>query len=90
MSTDSILQFDSKSEATGHTVYKADTCSLSTCAKLLSGETWSIAYSDHSSSSGLVYSDTVTIGGAAVPNQTVEAANKNPHPSHPTLHLRVS
>ena len=61
-------------EATGHVVYKPNTCNSSKCAKLLQGETWSIVYSDKSSSAGIVYSDTVTVGGVAVPSQAVEAA----------------
>ncbi|KAG0648954.1 Propenicillopepsin-JT3 [Hyphodiscus hymeniophilus] len=61
-------------QATGHVVYQPNTCNASTCAKLLPGETWSIQYSDMSSSSGIVYSDLVTIGGAAVSSQAVEAA----------------
>lgn len=64
------------SEATGHVLYKPNTCNIPTCAKLLPGMTWSITYSDHSSSSGIVYLDTVTIGGIAVPSQAVEAATQ--------------
>ena len=63
-------------QAIGHTVYKPNTCNLSKCAKLLPGETWSILYSDSSSSSGIVYSDTVTIGGVTFPSQAVEAAQQ--------------
>lgn len=52
----------------GQDVY---TPSDSSTAELLSGETWDISYGDGSSSSGVVYSDTVAIGGVTVTAQAV-------------------
>ncbi|MCJ1332607.1 Type I transmembrane sorting receptor [Thelotrema lepadinum] len=40
----------------------------------LAGQSWSIQYGDGSTASGDVYSDSVTIGGAAVTGQSVELA----------------
>jgi hypothetical protein len=42
----------------------------------LSGYTWKISYADGSGASGVVGTDTVTIGGTTVQGQAVELANK--------------
>lgn len=52
-----------------HTIYSA-----SSSAEELSGETWSISYGDSSGASGIVYADTVTVGGVTATSQAVEAA----------------
>ncbi|KAH7034513.1 putative endothiapepsin precursor [Microdochium trichocladiopsis] len=60
-------------ERNGQNIY---TASRSSTAKQLSGESWKISYGDGSSSSGLVYSDVVTIGGLTAAGQAVEAASR--------------
>ena len=56
----------------GHTIFDS---SKSTTFKDLPNEAWQISYGDGSSASGTCGSDTVTIGGLAVTNQTVELAS---------------
>ncbi|GAW24104.1 hypothetical protein ANO14919_136850 [Xylariales sp. No.14919] len=48
--------------------------SKSSSASKISNAKWSIAYGDGSSSSGIVYTDVVTIGGLSVSKQAVESA----------------
>ncbi|CEJ92327.1 hypothetical protein VHEMI07987 [[Torrubiella] hemipterigena] len=62
-----------KTDAGSHSIYDIE---KSTSAKKVSGATWSITYGDHSSSSGDVYQDVVTLGGLSVQSQAVEAAKK--------------
>lgn len=63
----------SSSESAGHTVYDP---SQSSSAQELQGYTWNITYGDGSSSSGNVYTDTVTVGGISVTGQAVELAEQ--------------
>ncbi|KAK2027575.1 eukaryotic aspartyl protease [Colletotrichum zoysiae] len=59
-------------EIDGQSVYNP---SKSSTASKLSGASWDISYGDGSSSSGVVYKDTVTVGGLTVTGQAVEAAS---------------
>jgi aspergillopepsin I len=59
------------SDLSGHEYY---TSSKSSTYKTLSGATWSISYGDGSSASGVVGTDTVTVGGTTVTGQAVELA----------------
>lgn len=60
-------------QSQGHQTY--DPTQSSTASKLQDG-TWSITYGDGSGASGIVYQDTVTVGGVTVKNQAVEAATQ--------------
>ncbi|KAJ4422043.1 hypothetical protein N0V82_003339 [Gnomoniopsis sp. IMI 355080] len=57
----------------GQDVY---TPSDSSTAELQTGETWDISYGDGSSSSGIVYTDVVSVGGVSVSDQAVEVAEE--------------
>ncbi|KAL9598616.1 MAG: hypothetical protein Q9219_004361 [cf. Caloplaca sp. 3 TL-2023] len=60
-------------QTNGHDIYDP---SNSTTAQKIEGATWSITYGDQSSSSGIVYTDTVTVGSTTFAGQAVELANK--------------
>ncbi|KAL8770398.1 MAG: hypothetical protein Q9209_003824 [Squamulea sp. 1 TL-2023] len=57
----------------GHDIYDP---SKSNSSKELVGATWSITYGDQSSSSGIVYTNTVTVGTTSFANQAVELAQQ--------------
>lgn len=56
------------SETSGHTLYNPKSGSK------IKGASWKITYGDGSGASGVVYNDTVTIGGVVASSQEVEAA----------------
>ncbi|KAH8901094.1 microbial aspartic proteinase [Thozetella sp. PMI_491] len=61
------------SQVNGQAIYNP---SSSRSSSLVSSATWSINYGDKSTSSGVVYTDIITIGGLTVPNQEVEVAKQ--------------
>ncbi|KAJ9151753.1 Endothiapepsin [Pleurostoma richardsiae] len=61
------------SQTTGQALYDA---SRSSTSARLGSSTWRISYGDGSSSSGVVYTDAVTLGNLTVPRQAVEAASQ--------------
>lgn len=61
------------SDLQGHNSYDS---SQSSTYQELSGYTWSISYADGSGASGVVGTDTVTIGGTTVQGQAVELAQQ--------------
>ncbi|KAI9649404.1 hypothetical protein NHQ30_001980 [Ciborinia camelliae] len=62
----------SSSDRSGHDYF---TSSDSSTYSSLSGYTWDITYADGSGASGVVGTDTVTVGGTTVTGQAVELAN---------------
>ena len=60
-------------DLSGHSYYKS---SESSSYQALNGYTWSIQYADGSGASGVVGTDTVTVGGTTVQGQAVELAKK--------------
>ncbi|QSZ37012.1 hypothetical protein DSL72_009104 [Monilinia vaccinii-corymbosi] len=61
------------SSRSGHTIYSS---SKSSTFQSLPGYTWQISYGDGSSASGVVGTDTVTVGSTTVTGQAVELANQ--------------
>lgn len=59
----------SQSELAGHSYYKVNP------SKQKQGYSWLISYGDGSNATGLVYTDTVSVGGVSFATQAVEAAS---------------
>ncbi|OBT60987.1 hypothetical protein VE03_09651 [Pseudogymnoascus sp. 23342-1-I1] len=59
-------------ETAGHSVFDAK---KSSTFKAHKNSTWQISYGDHSSASGIVGTDNVTMGGLTIKNQAVQLAN---------------
>jgi len=57
-----------QNEQGSHSIYKAN------AANKIAGSSWKISYGDGSGAAGVVYHDTVNIGGISVTSQGVEAA----------------
>ena len=62
-----------KTQVAGQKLYNVN---ASSSAVRVPGATWSIRYGDGSGSSGIVYTDTVSIGGVTVQNQAIESATQ--------------
>lgn len=62
-----------KAQVAGQALYNVN---ASSSAVRVPGATWSIRYGDGSGSSGIVYTDTVSIGGVTVENQAIESATQ--------------
>jgi hypothetical protein len=71
-STELSQQIQSQGEAT-HSIFDP---TKSSSFNKVAGSTWKISYGDHSSASGTVGTDNVTIGGLTIKNQAVELANQ--------------
>jgi hypothetical protein len=63
----------SSSDCSNHNCYNPN---ASTAYSVMSGETWKITYADESGASGIVGTDTVTIGNTTLLNHPIELANK--------------
>ncbi|KAK9425762.1 hypothetical protein SUNI508_03123 [Seiridium unicorne] len=59
------------SQVDGQTIYNPG---QSSTAEQMSGATWAIQYGDGSASNGVVFTDSVSVGGITVQNQAVEVA----------------